>query len=386
MDVVLGTDSLQAPLTGIGRYTLELARGLLRSPQIERVEGYDLGRLHSLEERLDSLSRGGAEASPAGFLRRQAARSSVATALYRHYVRLLSAGLLRRRAGAVFHSPNFHLPRHPGPSVVTVHDLSFRLMPESHPGARVGWMSKMVPEALASSTHIISVSESTRRDLVREYSVAPEKVSVIPLGVGAGYRPRGADEVQPLLSSHGLDYARYFFCVATLEPRKNIDVLLDAFLALPGSLRVEYPLVLVGAPGWGCAGLVDRLQSLGAADGVRWLGYVAEGDLELLYSGAHCFVYPSRYEGFGLPVIEAQASGLPVITSRVSSLPEVAGEHCLLLEPGDVQALGEALARSVEDVAWREAGRRAGPASAEMYTWERCVERTIEVYRSVLGE
>ena len=384
MKVVLGTDSLQPPLTGIGRYTFELARGLLSSPSIDEVVGYDLGRVHSLADRVAELASFAGEDRSGSALRQWAAGSRVLTASYRYYVRLLSGYLLRRHADAVFHSPNFYLPRHIGPSVVTVHDLSYLLFPDYHPAARVAWMTDMVPRALQASAHIICVSESTQTDLLREYGVDRAKTSVIPLGVDPRYRPRVAAAVAPVLAARGLGYRQYFLCVATLEPRKNIDALLDAYLGLPRSSREKFPLVLVGSPGWHSQALTQRLRSLAAGEGcVAYLGYVPEAELAALYSGALCFVYPSHYEGFGLPILEAQSSGVPVITSGVSSIPEVANEHCLMLTPGDMDALREGLARSLDDAGWRESCSEAGLRYAREFTWQRCLQQTVEVYRHV---
>lgn len=384
MRIVLGTDSLQSPLTGIGRYTFELSKGLLRSPCIDELLGYDLGRIHSLAERLEALAAAPGEVGLGGAVRRWAAGSTALTTLYRQYVRALADRMLRPYADAVFHSPNFHLPHHAGPTVVTVHDLSYLLFPDYHPAARVSWMKEMVPPALEASDHIICVSESTHADVLREYGVDRAKTSVIALGVDPRYRPRSAVEVARVLVSRGLEYRQYFLCVATLEPRKDIDTLLDAYLNLPRSSRMRFPLVLAGSLGWSCEALAQRLRALTASDcGVVYLGYLPEEELALLYSGALCFVYMSRYEGFGLPVLEAQASGVPVITSRVSSLPEVANERSIMLAPGDVDAIREGLARSLDDADWRESCREAGLRHAREFTWQRCLQHTIEVYRHV---
>ncbi len=384
MKVILGSDSLQQPLTGIGRYALEIARGLLASPRVETLLGYDLGRVHPIEEKLARLGTPAGEAPATGsVLRRRAAQSPLVTTLYQHYVKLLSARLLRGYGDYLFHSPNFHLPRHPGPSVVTVHDLSYRLFPEYHPAARVRWMNSMVPESLQASDRIICVSAATRADVLREYGVAPDKAVVIPLGVDPGFRPRTAQETDAVLARHGLEYGGYFLCVATLEPRKNIEGLLDAYLALPAALRQRFPLVLGGGVGWHSEALLARLAAVEGSGQVRRLGYLPEAELMALYSGAMCFVYPSHYEGFGLPVLEAQASGVPVITSAVSSLPEVACESSLLLPPGDVDALRDALLRAAQDDRWRADCAASGLARAARFTWQQCVDQTIELYHHV---
>ncbi len=387
MQLIIGTDSLNPPLTGIGRYTKQLCEGLLASPQVESMLGYDLGRTHSIESRLRGL--GSAQEAPArpglvAGLRARLAGSVLATRVYRHYNDLCSGWRLGGLEQSVYHSPNFHLPRFAGPSVITVHDLTYKLFPHHHPKARVDWMNRMVPEAVAACSQVICVSESTRRDLLQAYAVEPEKVSVIYPGVEATFRPHSEAEIAATLAHHGLDYRGYFLVVATLEPRKNLERLLEAYLSLPGSLRDHYPLVLVGTRGWGVGSLEAQLAQLPPQQ-VRRLGYVAESALPALYSGALCFVYPSLYEGFGLPVLEAQASGVPVITSNTSSLPEVASSQASLVDPLDPQAIGSAMRRAAEDGNWREACIHAGLQQARNFSWEQCVAATLEVYRRAAG-
>jgi alpha-1,3-rhamnosyl/mannosyltransferase len=178
----------------------------------------------------------------------------------------------------------------------------------------------------------------------------------------------------------GLVHGSYILCVSTLEPRKNIGTLLDAYLALPEMLRRRFPLVIAGAPGWHSDALHERLRGA-AARGVRYVQYVPEPNLPALYAGAAVFALASLYEGYGLPVLEAMASGVPVLASNASSLPEVTGPDALLLPPLDIDAWRYGIERALEDHAWRQRCIAGGILRARQATWERCVAGTLDVYQ-----
>jgi alpha-1,3-rhamnosyl/mannosyltransferase len=197
------------------------------------------------------------------------------------------------------------------------------------------------------------------------------------------YRPRTAEEILATLGKHGLEHSAYLLVVATLEPRKNLARLVRAYAALPVATKTRHPLVIVGARGWLNQELERTLAPLEASGTVRRLGYIGEDELPQNYAGAHAFAFPSLYEGFGLPVLEAMASGVPVLTSNVSSLPEVAGDAALLVDPNDEEALRDGLARLLDDTAWRTQASTRGLARSHDYPWSRCVDATIDAYRAV---
>lgn len=386
--VVIGTDSLQGSLTGVGRYTFELCKRLIHAPAIDELEGFDFGRFHSISERLQKLDEGFTSENNTGVsslsskLREKLSRSRIATGIYQQYATVVSGLILKQRSDAIFHSPNFHLPKYTGKSVVTIHDLSYLLFPEHHPGARVAWMMKLVPKSVQDSSHIICVSESTKSALVEHYQVDPKKVTVTYLGVDETFHVREAESVFPVMDSYGLSFGQYLLCVSTLEPRKNIEGLIDAFLRLSKATRLRHPLVLVGGFGWHCGQLESSLDGL-VKEGVIHLGFVPQDEIPFLYSGARCFIYPSFYEGFGLPVLEAQASGIPVISSNTSSLPEVVSEAALLIDPYDGDELFHAISRAIEDQNWRERCSLAGLQKAREFRWDKCVQETIQVYQKI---
>ena len=396
--LILAVDAIFPPLTGIGRYAYELARGLAASGEPGALRYYLHGRWLAAVpgEGGEGAAAVGDEAAAKKVVkeerdgvglraraRARLARQPLAVRAYAALAPRIAAWRLRRYGDHIFHGPNFILPPFPGPSVATVHDLSTVLHPQWHPAARVALMESALPQTLARASRLITPSEAVRGELIAHYGLAPARVQAIPMGVDGAFAPRPAAALAGTLARLGLQPGGYLLCVATLEPRKNIDGLLDAYLALPPALRRRYPLALAGAPGWHSEALTARLRQLAAGGAVRLLGYVAQGDLPALYAGARLFAFPAFYEGFGLPVLEAMASGVPVVTADRSSLPEVAGDAALLVDPADGAALREALARGLEDEPWREAARARGLARAAERSWDRCVAGTLALYRTL---
>ncbi|MCG3113618.1 MAG: glycosyltransferase family 4 protein [Candidatus Manganitrophus sp. SB1] len=216
--------------------------------------------------------------------------------------------------------------------------------------------------------------------MVKYLSLSPEKITVTPLGVDDHFKPIVSHLLNETLSRYGLKPGSYVLYLGTLEPRKNITTLLRAYAVLSSRLRERYPLVLVGGMGWLMEGLDVEIEKLGIRSTTIKIGYVPREDLPSLYSGAVVFVYPSLYEGFGLPPLEAMASGTPVITSNVSSLPEVVGDAGVQLHPGDVNRLSEEIESFLDDDQRRSFFRQKGLERAKQFTWEKCAAMTLDVY------
>jgi len=286
----------------------------------------------------------------------------------------------------VFHSPNFFLPPVRTRTVVTVHDVSHHIYPQFHPPARIDYMQRMLPPSLARADHVITVSESARQDAIAHLGLSPERVTAVALGVSPDMRPHSTEDLAPVLARLGLAAQGYTLFVGTIEPRKNVDGLLTAYALLPEALRQHYPLVLAGSVGWRSQATHAQMERATQAGWLRYLRFVSQADLPALYAGAALFAYPSFYEGFGLPVLEAMASGVPVVTSNVSSLPEVAGDAAWLVEPRDARALADALAHGLQDATWREQARTQGLARAAGFHWQRCVQETLAVYARIVHQ
>ncbi|MHB0856228.1 MAG: glycosyltransferase family 4 protein [Anaerolineae bacterium] len=268
-------------------------------------------------------------------------------------------------------------------SVFTLHDLAFRLYPETHSGPNRAFLELMMPRFLRRADAVIADSEATRQDATSLYGVAPERISVVYPGVHPRFRPVERAEVDALRQRYGLP-ARYLLFVGTLEPRKNLPALLKAYRALLQD-GVRVGLVLVGKLGWRTEAYQASLRALAPEDLVVTPGYVPDDELPALYTGAELLAFPSLYEGFGFPVLEAMACGTPVVCANVSSLPEVVGDAAIQVDPHDIAALSAALRRVLEDVTLREALAQRGIERAATFTWERTVRETLAVYRRVLA-
>lgn len=271
------------------------------------------------------------------------------------------------------------------PTVVSVHDLSFMRYPEAFRRFNRTYLSLFTRLSVRRAARVIAGSESTRQDVIELCRVRPERVVTVLDGVDEAFTPASADACDEFRRAKGLPDG-YILYLGTLEPRKNIARLIDAYAALkrPGGCRMP-PLVIAGAKGWFYESLFTQVTSLGLLDDVLFPGFVAADELPWWYRAATLFVYPSRFEGFGLPVLEAMASGTPVITSNVSSLPEVAGDAALLVHPDDTAALSDAIASLLSDDALRGRLRTAGLARAATFSWNRTAAETIGVYRQVLA-
>ena len=283
---------------------------------------------------------------------------------------------------SVYHEPNFLPLRFAGPTVVTIHDLSWIRYPETHPKERVAIMNRILPLALERVQHVITDSEFIRREVISEFGISADRVTTTLLAPRSIFTPRDEQRARPTLSKHNLQQRSYFLVVGTLEPRKNVETAVRAHAGLPNLFGRRFPLVLVGMRGWLTSRLEGELKAPVERAEVRPLGFVTDDELADLYSGATALVYPSVYEGFGLPPLEAMACGTPVITSNVSSLPEVAGNAAVMHDPMDIDALRNAMKRFIEDEEFWLEKAAASVKQAALFSWERCAKETIAVYRA----
>lgn len=290
---------------------------------------------------------------------------------------LVQPWVLKEAKADLVHGPVFVGPFiAPCPVVVTIHDLSFLRFPHLFRGANRLYLRIFTRASVRRARRVIAVSSYTAEETIRLLGVEGGKVDVVYHGVDAGFRPLPAKEVQAFRERTGLP-ERLILYVGTLEPRKNLVRLVEAFARLqePG-----LSLILAGARGWYDETIFARVEELGLREKVLFPGYVPPDELPLWYNAATVFVYPSLYEGFGMPVLEAQACGTPVLTSDRSALPEAAGEGALLVDPWDVEVLAEGLRQLLGDETLRMTLRQSGLAHASRFDWRKTAAETVAVY------
>jgi glycosyltransferase involved in cell wall biosynthesis len=266
--------------------------------------------------------------------------------------------------------------------VVTVHDLIYARFPDAHAGLRGRGMRVLVPLAARRSHRVIADSEYGREDLVGLLGIDPAKIDVVPLGLGAVRRVEGIGAAEAR-ARFGLGERRVVMSLSAKRPHKNLSALIGALALIPPESRPV--LLLPGYPTWHEAELRERAVSAGVADDVRFLGWLPAEDIEGLWSLSDAFIYPSLYEGFGLPVLEAMARGVPVACSNASCLPEVVGDAALQFDPGDERAIAAAVRRLLDDRGDAERLRSAGLERSAQFTWERTARLTLDSYRRALG-
>ncbi len=399
LGVLLGADGVTGRRTGIGRVTLEVARTLcnLSAGNPGRLADLALliGDAVSPPEALDRATQT-ADALPCrtravlAHARVVASRCPTVVALHAWRLRRLLDHAARDMAqriggGVVYHESNLIARPFDGATVVTVHDLSWRENPALHPPERVSWIERRLPATLRQATRFVSVSEFTARTMVSELGIDRGRIDVVSPGVSSMFRPMEAGEAAPVLARHGLVDRSYVLAVSTIEPRNNFDRLLAAHARLPVSLRSRTPLVIAGGRGWGRTLNDDRAARARRDGSLRLLGHVPDAELVALYARAAVVAYPSLYEGFGLPVLEAMACAAPVVTSDGTALRDTAGDAALLVDPMDTDAIAAALRRILEDPELAATLRARGLVHAARFTWERTASGMIESWRTALA-
>ncbi len=363
---------LRKPLTGISRYLRELMREVERDSRFAPHYFYSTRWGTCLDEAPGRLLS-------AGLMRMSGLLRSVEPLLRQVERRKFASGL-KRHDFAFYFEPTYVPFRTTLPTVITIHDLSHLRHPETHPVARVRQLERELPAAIGRAACVLTPSEFTRREVIDVFGVAPERVVATPLGVDHRFHPRGRDATGAALSTLDLTHGRYFLAVGTLEPRKNILTTLEAHARLPQRVRAAYPLVVAGMQGWLTGAISRRLDEARSRGDVRLLGHVGDEQLPPLYAGAALLSYPSLYEGFGLPALEAMASGIPVAVSNRASLPEVVGDAGFLLDPDDVAGLTAIMLRSIEVPELADDAKARGLERAKLFTWARCASLTMRAW------
>ncbi len=378
MRIAFNATSLLSPLTGIGQYSRELAQGLIDRPDIDTSFFYGTNWSRSVRS---APLPGGGKVLP--WLRKNIPNSY---ALRRAVQQNRFTRVAKPAHFDLYHEPNILSLPFDGPTVITIHDVSWIRHPGAHPVERVRAMDRYFPATLLQASQIITDSQFVRQELLDLFGLPPDSVQSIPLGVDRLFQPLLPAQTLAVMERHRLVHGSYFMTVGTLEPRKNLQTALDAFLSLPAAVRQHYPLLMAGMPGWNSSALEQKIASSERTGDVRRLGYLTRVELAQVLSGATALVFPSVYEGFGLPPLEAMACGVPVIASNAASIPEVVGDCGILVDPFDVCGLSEAMRHLAQNADERKAMAEKGLLRSRQYSWEACVEETVQTYHRVLDK
>jgi glycosyltransferase involved in cell wall biosynthesis len=358
--------------TGVGHYTFELAKSLALVSPLDQVEIISPFPFLSADQSEDVQ-----QAWPPNL---RAVQVKV-NLIERNWWTVGLPRYLKRKSFDLFHGTNYDIPLWKRcPTVLTIHDLSAFLFPETHESRSVRRARRRLPLMGRAATQIVTPSESVKEEVMDHLHVSREKVVAIPEAARAIFRPLPPEQTVETRERLGVEDDFLLF-VGTIEPRKNLNVLLKAYRDLLGATEQRPQLVIAGKKGWLTDKLFAFVQELGIEERVNFTGYLSDDDLCALYSSCRLFIYPSIYEGFGLPPLEAMACGAPVIASSIPSMSEVLGSAARLVAPDDVNGLAGSINTLLRDRNERQQLASAGLARAGSYSWDRTAKLMLGVYR-----
>jgi len=358
---------------GIGRYVFELCNSLLQIDQQNKYIVFHNQRkntaLQAPFDKLDKIS------------------VSMHSKLWRSLVLFSQLSNHSQdkifRDTALFHATDHLLPNITNAkSIFTLHDITYILFPGSHTFFNKLFLKAMIPTFLRKSDAIITPSEITKKDAINFYAINPDKIYVIPHGVSPNFHRIAPVIIHEITRKYHLP-DRYLLYVGTIEPRKNLSLIFKALKSIKAS-GFKTKLVLVGKLGWYYRQVFPHILELDLEKDISILGYVPEEDLPAIYSGADVFVYPTHYEGFGLPVLEAMACSIPVVCSNIPSLREVADKAVLMINPLDPEELTEAIIYLLSNSELKTDLQEKGLERSKQFTWQNCAYKTLQVYQSVM--
>jgi len=386
LKIIVNLDSISHPLTGIGHFSLNLIEELRNHSKVESLYCNIGSKLRPCPEKSDlfNLIPNSSEKHQNLFttLKRWLRRSSILRRIYKAYKSYLFAKQNREPQGFIYLETNYILRLFPGTGVPIIYDLSFVRYPEFHIPFLTQNLNNNLSDTLARASKIITLSNYVKNEITDYFNVPEERIEVLPPGVNPDFKPRNSSETSSTLKKYKLP-KKYLLCVGTLEPRKNILRLIKAYTLLPVDIRLSCPLILVGMKGWLNDSLEQELNPLKKKGEIIRLGYVVQEDLPYLYSGAHAFAYPSIYEGFGLPVLEAMASGIPILTSQKTAMADFAEGAAILVDPLNEVEMAEGLKRLLLDKPNNASLIRVGLETAKNYSWKIAIEKWVSVLKKI---
>lgn len=362
--ILIDTLLLLAPLSGIGRYTYEITKILEKNREFEYSYFYGYISKHLIKT---------SDAPTAKSMRSLIVGNPLLKSIARAILFRLS-GVMTSQYN-LYWQPNFILRKNikARKTVVTVHDFSWEIYPELQPSDRVRYFQKNFYTQLMKCDHIITGSEFTKNEIIERTNISLEKITVIYHGVNHDvFYPRPFETPKQ----------KYLLAVGSIEPRKNLKNLLNAYAKLDKNIKDEYNLTLVGALGWNNSEIMDLILSL--KEWVHYSGYVSDEALAHLYSQASLFIYPSLYEGFGIPPLEAMACGVPVVASKASSLPEVCGNAAYYIDPLNVDSIAEGIVTILNDENLKNELIKKGLFRAKEFSWEKSAKAHLAIFKEIL--
>ncbi|WP_027713649.1 glycosyltransferase family 4 protein [Dickeya chrysanthemi] len=383
MKIIISSDSVKFPLTGIGRYTYELITAFKEFEflnEIKFLNGYSV--TSDLTYSHDILNQGVGNTLKRSLLNSLKNSNSFVNA-YRLASQYLKRNALSSYKDHIFHGTNFFVPKFDGKSISTFHDLSPFVMPGCIESKRRSFLQKQLSESVKNATFFITDTYHTKKEFIDYFGIPEDRVKAVHLACDINFKERSEKQVFDVINKYELVYKNYLLCVCTIEPRKNLDVLLDAYELLPENIKSNFPLVLVGHEGWCSEGTHAKIRRMANKGYLKYLKFVHHHELPMIYSASRLFVFPSLYEGFGLPLLEAMSSGVPVICSNASCLPEVAGNSALFFEPSDVDGLNKILINTVQDNDILLRYSKLGIEKSSKFSWQKCAMETFEVYKEL---
>ncbi len=377
--VILSVDPVRYPLTGIGRYAFELSRELPRVCEDDRILFFD-GK-----EVLDHFVFNDNQTvddpkSKMKLIKSLAKRSAFISELYFKIKQKRESKVLQGHESCIIHATNFTCPRFEGKKIVSFHDMSAYITPDCQETVRLNILKKECEYTIKHADALITISEASKHSIVDYFGYPPDRIFVTSLACNRDFYNSEESVTRKHLKQVGLGYKQYTLFVGTVEPRKNIITLIQAYRKLPEPLRQQVPLVICGHSGWKSDNIFNEMNRAASEGWLRYLNYVDQKSLLSLYAGAKLFCFPSLYEGFGLPILEAMASGVPVISADNSSLPEVVGDSGILIPALDVEGWANKICDVLESLSLTEALVTKGYQKAKEFSWERCALETKRVY------